>query len=322
MASIHTPHRGSLGVLPRKRAKKQRPRLRTLPNSDEVKPLCFSGYKAGMTHAIALDETDNSPTKGMEVFVPLTIVEVPPMRIVGIRVYRLDYDGLRTHTDVWVSDGGGKKPYHSSLLEEVKKKPDDFEDIRLITQTNPQLCATPKKKPDVMEMPLGGSLTEKIEYAIENLGSEIKVADVFSENQYVDVTSVTKGKGFQGVVKRYGVRRQPRKSSKGRRHLGTGGSWKPARKLWTEPLPGQMGYHTRTEYNKLIMSLGGEGADVTPRGGFLRYGPINSDYLLLHGSIPGPTKRVIRLSPAKRNKKQESYQIKHLDLESKQGGRR
>ncbi|HIE34313.1 MAG TPA: 50S ribosomal protein L3, partial [Candidatus Altiarchaeales archaeon] len=151
------------------------------------------------------------------------------------------------------------------------------------------------------------------------LGKEINVEDVFSENKFVDVVAVTKGKGFQGPVKRFGIRIQPRKAGKGRRHIGTGGAWKPARKLWREPLPGQMGYHTRTELNKLIIKIGKNGKEITPQGDFLRYGDVRNSYILVKGSVPGPAKRLIRFSNPRRQRNDVSFEIDSISLSSKQG---
>lgn len=331
MVSKHRPHRGSLGVLPRKRAKNIRPRIRSRKKHEEARPLGFSGYKAGMTHVIAVDETDKSPTNGMEVFLPVTIIETPPMTIVGARAYKKGYQGLEAFTDIWMKNPGKDVRKRAPIkgedegkkrLEKLKKEGlDALEDVKLIVYTKPALTDTPQKKPDIMEMPLGGDIEAKIDYAIEHLGEELKITDVFQPHEYVDVTSVTKGKGFQGVVKRYGVKLARRKSSKGRRHLGTGGAWTPSRKLWSEPLPGQMGYHTRTEYNKLVLTVDGQTEKINPKGGFLRYGAVKNDFIMLHGSVPGATKRIIRLSPAQRPGKNEKYDILRINTESKQGNR-
>ena len=143
--------------------------------------------------------------------------------------------------------------------------------------------------------------------------------DVFKENTFADVVAVTKGKGFQGIVKRFGVRRQPRKSTQKRRHMGTGGPTTPSRKMWFWPTPGQHGYHTRTEYNKAVLKVGTDGSDVTPKGGFLQYGPVKGEYILLKGSIPGPAKRIIRLTTPRRQQDQAAFNVTHIDLASKQG---
>ncbi len=301
--------------------------MHSWPQGDgEGRILGFTGYKAGMTHCIAVDESNGSPTSGSEVFVPVTILETPPMKVVGVRVYRKAYKGDQAFTDVWMAnpedDVRKRAPVPKKgrrKLEDVEKKLDDVDDIRLIAYTQPKLTHSPKKKPDVMELALSGDKAEKLAYAKEMLGKDIGIKDVFNENDFIDVTSVTKGKGFQGVVKRYGLKRQPRKASGKRRHLGTGGAWTPTHKLWVEPQPGQMGYHTRTEYNKLILKIGEDGEEVTPKGGFLRYGPVSSHYVMVYGSVPGPSKRVVRLTHPRRQHKDVSLNIKHVDTSSKQG---
>jgi len=249
-----------------------------------------------------------------------------------MRVYKDGYGGKQIMADIWADTPDDKESKKTSKNTSKKKKADPLKrideisknlegvsDVKLIAKTMVFKTNTPKKKPDVMELNIGGDIQAKLDYAKEIIGKEINITDVFDENEFVDVTSVTKGKGFQGVVKRFGVRKQPAKATKKRRHIGSGGSWKPARKLWMEPQPGQMGYNTRTEYNKLILKIGDDGGEITPSGGFLRYGPVSGNYLMLYGSIPGPAKRVVRLTRQRRRHSEVSYSIKHIDLTSKQG---
>jgi large subunit ribosomal protein L3 len=83
-----------------------------------------------------------------------------------------------------------------------------------------------------------------------------------------------------------------------------------------------MGFHQRTEYNKCILKIGTDGKEITPKGGFIRYGIIRGAYMLIEGSIPGPEKRPIRLRYAVRPPKQlaeEPRQITYVSLESPQG---
>ncbi len=327
MAKRTKPRAASLAYLPKKRAKKETPRIHNWPESEESKPLGFAGYKAGMTHVLATDNRSNSLTSGSEVFVPVTIVETPPMRVAAIRAYTRGYNGLFTFTDIWAYNDDLKKRLTPKKKDDPKKKLDDLKkglkdivDLRAIMQTQPKLVATPKKAPDLMEVALGGGTEEKLKFLENNLGKEVNISDVFEEKAFVDTTSVTKGKGFQGVVKRYGVKRQPRKSTGRRRHMGTGGSWHPARKLWTEKLPGQLGYYTRTEYNKFILRIGKTGEEVTPKGGFLRYGPVKNSYVMVYGSIPGPTKRLIRFTaPRRAPSKSAEFDIAEISTMSKQG---
>ena len=72
-----------------------------------------------------------------------------------------------------------------------------------------------------MELNLvGGTSTEKLEWAKERLGSEITIEDVWEGGQEIDVIGITKGKGFQGSVKRWGVKLLSHKNSKKRRQAG------------------------------------------------------------------------------------------------------
>ena len=327
MAKYSKPRAGSLAYRPRKRAKKETPRIHSWIDSKETKPLGFVGYKAGMTHVIAIDHRKNSPTSGLEVSIPVTVIDSPPLLVAGIRAYTNGYAGKETFIDVFLADQSddAKKRVKApedidtqKKLKEIKEGLEKIEDIMLIVKTQPKLTFIGKKKPDIMEVAIGGDLREKFEFAKKMIGKEINAEDVFSENKFIDVTAVTKGKGFQGVIKRFGTMKQPRKAGKGRRHIGSGGSWTPARKLWTEPLPGQLGYHTRTEYNKVVLDIGKEGKEVTPAGDFLRYGSVKGPYILLYGSVPGPSKRLIRLSDARRPTRSVNFEITHIDVSSKQ----
>ena len=67
---------------------------------------------------------------------------------------------------------------------------------------------------------------------------------------------------------------------------------------YTVPRAGQMGFHQRTERNKRILKIGNDGKDITPRGGFPHYGVIKKDYLIMKGSVPGSTKRLLKFRVA------------------------
>jgi large subunit ribosomal protein L3 len=84
---------------------------------------------------------------------------------------------------------------------------------------------------------------------------------------------------------------------------------------------GQMGYQQRTEFNKRILKIGENPAEITPAGGFLHYGQLKSPYVLVKGSIPGPTKRLIRIRPAIRQGEHvvRTPAIQFISIDSKQG---
>lgn len=328
MAKRNRPRRGSLAYKPLKRARSQKPRIHSWAKSTEVKPLGFAGYKAGMTHVMAIDNRKNSTTKGMEIFIPVTVIDSPPMKVAAIRAYSKTYFGKQPYTDVFSKDlkDDIKRRTHLPKNIDIEKSIKAIEDnltnitdVRLIVQTQPSMTTLEKKTADIMEIAIGGKdVKEKWEYAKKMLGKEIPAEEVLGKNKFIDVTAVTKGKGFQGIIKRIGTRIQPRKTEKGRRHGGTGGPWTPARKLWLWPLPGQMGYHTRTEFNKLVLKIGKNGEEVTPAGGFVNYGPVKGQYILLYGSVPGPVKRLIRISPPRRPAEEENYEITYIDQTTKQ----
>jgi large subunit ribosomal protein L3 len=104
--------------------------------------------------------------------------------------------------------------------------------------------------------------------------------------------------------------------------IGTAGSWHPNWIQATVPQAGQMGYHQRTEYNKRILKIGEKGEDINPNGGFPHYGLVRNSYVLIHGSIPGPTKRLISMRDAiryKRGVEVEKPEISYISTTSKQG---
>ncbi len=329
MAKRNKPRSGSLAFSPRKRAKQEVPRIHSWIDTGKVSLLGFAGYKAGMTNVLAIDNRKNSPTNGLEIFIPVTVLDTPPMVVACVRAYTAGYFGREAFTDIWAQDLSKdlertinlpKKRDTGQRLKKLEGDLDRITDIRLILQTQPRMTSLSKKVPDLMEIAIGGnSIKDKLEFIKKVLGKEINISDVFNNKVFVDVTAVTKGKGFQGVIKRWGTRIQPRKTDKGIRHVGTGGAWTPARKLWVEPMPGQMGYHTRTEYNKIILKIGDNGAEITPNGGFLHYGNLQKNYVMLAGSVPGPAKRLIRLTNARRPSGDTNLEITHINLESKQG---
>lgn len=329
----HAPKRGSLAYLPRGRAAREVGRIRFWPRVEEgPTALGFMGYKAGMTHVFLVEDRPGSPDFGKETIHPATVVEVPPVLVCAIRAYVRNEYGLQTFTEAWMKDPPKDLdrvltlPENSDPSQGLKKMEENLSKIaefRLLTATQPRLAGVPKKKPDIMEIKIdGGSISEQFEYAKGLLGKTISVAEVFKEGQMVDVISVTKGKGLQGPVKRWGVKILSHKSRKTKRGVAALGPWKPSRVLYSVPRAGQMGYHQRTEHNKRILKIGTDGSEVSPKGGFLRYGPVRGTYILLDGSLPGPAKRLIRLRyPARPPKKvpEAPPKITHISLESPQG---
>lgn len=332
MAKGHKPKAGSRAFWPRKRAKRIYPRFshsteteRVSKLSEGTKPIEFGGYKAGMTQVITENTRKGSITQGQDINRPVSVIECPPLSVLGIKIYSKCVDGYRNTGTVWAKDA--KKDVvrkldmpkgKASQASDFDGKLDKIDDVRLIVHTQPKESGLSKKKPEVFELDLSGSPEDKWKYAKEKLGKDLDVSEVFSEGEYVDVKAVSKGKGFQGVVKRFGVRIRSRKNKEKRRHIGTMGPVTPARVLpGAVPQAGQLGFQTRTEYNKRVMRIGNDGIKVA--GGFLNYGEVKRNYILLEGSVPGPKKRLIffRRSFRKTSNK-EPAEIKSVILESQQ----
>ncbi len=305
----HAPRHGSLAFLPRKRAAQTKGRVRHwLDASDNITFLGYAGFKAGMTHITYIEDQKNSPYFGKELMKPVTVVEVPPLILIGIRVYNEDEYGKYIVGDIISPE---LNDYLSRKITLPIKEQYDFEgnkekllnalnnnsQIRGIFQTQPHLTSLPRKKPDLIEIKLNsiGSPKDEFSYALNLLGKEIKARDILTEGELVDILSVTKGKGFQGPVKRFGVKILTRKNNKIKRAVACIGPWHPARVLYTVPRPGQLGFHQRTEYHKRVMVIGENEEEINPKGGFVKYGNINGDYLLILGSIPGPKNRLVRI---------------------------
>jgi large subunit ribosomal protein L3 len=390
----HAPRHGSLGVRPRKRAEDLTPRIKSWPEKswfdllyekygeEVVKKgiykspvlLAYPVYKAGMTHALIIEDRPNTPFSGKERFTPITVLDAPPIVVIGIRTYARDYNGaLKTLGEVWanpvsavvkaVEDLYSSNPLWNLGPKEVARKyllglrkanhglvkPDpsgeygsrfvaesteedikkalsgDIADIRAIITTIPVLAGFGKKKCEILEVKIhGGSVEERIKYATSIWGKYLTPLDVFAEGQFVDVIGVTKGRGFQGVIKRFGVKELPRwhKHRKGSRKVGSRG---PAFTYSVSEVPqaGQMGFHRRTEYNKRIIKMGQYGYEVTVKGGFLHYGLVYGPYILVKGSVIGPPKRLLVLRhpirPSSKFLPLTGSQIVYLSLESKQG---
>ena len=329
MAKRHHPRRGSHGFSPRKRARSQSPHIKSWPNGgDKPKIQGFLGYKAGMTHAFVVDYRPTSTTSGREVRIPVSVVETPPMKIAAVRAYKRTAYGLKVIGEIWAEKLDPELSRRIPLPKKKHKKNwdviKDADEIRVVAYTQPKLVSgVPKKAPDIRELRIdGGSLEEQMEYAKKILGNEVNIDEVVKEGDMLDIIAVTKGKGFQGVVKRWGVKLLSHKNSKHRRMIGTAGSWNPSWIQATVPQAGQTGYHQRTEYNKRVLKIGENGEEITPAGGFPHYGVVRNAYILLHGSIPGPAKRLIGMRDAiryRRGVRVEKPEITYISTTSKQG---
>ncbi len=308
------------------------PRIRSWPLGPKQPAIeGFAGFKVGMTHAFVVDYRKRSTTAGQELAVPVTVVEVPPLRVVGARLYTRNPYGLRVVSEVWGS------PTSEELSRTVPAHPEspvsareafaktDADEVRLIVHTQPHLITgTPSKTPSIFEVRVSGEkFADRRAFALERLGREIPADELTKEGEFVDVLGVTKGFGFQGHTQRWGVKLQPRKNSKHRRMIGTLGPHNPSFVTYRIPQAGQTGYHRRTQYNMRVLKVVRDPRTdpITPAGGFPHYGEVRSSCIVLHGSLPGPAKRLLRFRSPVRSRvaSVEKVDLRYFSTRSKQG---
>ena len=276
--------------------------------------LGFIGYKVGMKSAYVKDDTQHSLTKGKRIIVPVTIIECPSVKILSVRFYKYK----KVIGEVLNSNIDKEVKKKIKVPKEVKKKIEDFkedyDDLKVIIYSQVKKTNI-KRKPDFIEVGLSGSKEDKLNFVKENLTKEISVKDIFKEGT-VDVRGVTKGKGTQGATKRFGLALKSHKAEKGQRGAGSGGAWHPARVLFTEPRAGQMGFHTRANYdNKIVHVNSIEEKNINPKSGFKKFGKIKTDYLILFGSILGPSKRQLLITaPLRKSKRQVKKTYELIEL--------
>ena len=293
-------------------------RIRNWPDYSQPVLLGFPGYKAGMLHFLYNEDKQTSPNKGKEVACAGTLIEVPPIHVYGIRAYRQTPYGKRLVGDFLIKDDPVLKKAKVRVgkakgIEEIDAAADGLCDVRALALTNPSLTTIGKKSHERIELGVGGQdVKKKIEYTRSIAGKDVNIEDVFEKGAYVDLIGVTKGKGWQGVVKRFGIAIQRRKATGKRRHLGNLGAWHPPIVEYTVAQAGQMGYHKRTILNNVIADIG-DPSKIQQAGGLLHYGEIRTKYVLVKGSVPGPKKRLIKIRRAlRRSTEKRDFKVTYL----------
>merc|ERR1711865_265149 len=364
------PRHGSLGFLPKKRCTKSKGKIKSFPlDNAAAKPhlTAFMGYKAGSTHILRDMDKAGSKAHKKEVVEAVTVIEAPPMVVVGMIGYYETPRGLKSGCTMWAQHLSNeckrrfyknwgasekkkaftrytKKYTEGTGIDAEKEKLNKYCTIlRLICHTQIGKLNFRQKKAHICGVQVnGGSMADKIEFAEALFEKTVSIDSVFEQNEMIDTIAITKGKGYEGVVTRWGVTRLPRKTHRGLRKVGCIGAWHPARVKWSVARAGQNGYHHRTEMNKKIYRIG-KGShlkdapyvanattesdltvkDINPLGGFPHYGLVREDYVMLKGGVPGVKKRVITLrkSCVKQVSRTatEEINLKFIDTSSKFG---
>jgi len=248
--------------------------------TDKPTILGFPAFKAGTVHVITVDDRSKTPNFGKPLFNLSSVLSLPEAEVTEVRVY-----GRENGYDVALGEGKGAQ---SVPAEKVTR-------VAAVVSISPSEAGLSQKEPLVFEVGVGGANAKsQIDYVAGLVGKKVKFSEIFKPGMYVDVIGITKGKGFEGPVTRFGVKRKQHKSRKSVRAIGVLGPWHPAAVMYTVPRAGQMGLHQRTETGKRILLLGNEKEKpITPPGGFLHFGMVRGDYAVLGGSVPGPASRFL-----------------------------
>lgn len=357
------PRHGNLGFLPKKRTKHHYGKIKSFPKDDASKPChltAFMGFKAGMTHIVRTAARPGSKVDKKDIVEPVTILETPPVKVIGFVGYVETPRGLRALTTVWAGhlSDDVKRHFYKNFYKAKKKAFSKYAAkyekgemtaqierakkyctvIRAIIHTQmDKVKKLGRKKAHLKEVQInGGEVSKKIQFVTGLFEKDVRVTDVFKKDEMIDILGVTKGRGIDGVVTRWGVTRLPRKTHRGLRKVACIGAWHPAKVQFHVPRAGQNGYHHRTEINKKIYRVGlaEEKNDantvnditeksITPLGGFPHYGIINEDWLMIKGSVGGTKKRIVTLRQSLLNQVKrsalEEITLKFIDTSSKMG---
>jgi large subunit ribosomal protein L3 len=332
------PRRGSVAFRPRARAKSLEARVRTWPvvKTDKPSLVGFAGFKAGEIDVLTIDDREKTPNFGKQLLNPATVIVCPPIRIIGIRGYSQDHYGKHAIFDVY-----GKDPIKELARKfQIKVTDEDgfskaeqslnrVSSIMAIVAVLPNEVNISQKKPFVFEVAVSGNnVREQYDYLKGLLGKQVKVSEVFQLGQFVDVFGITRGKGVEGPITRFGVKRKQHKSRKSVRAVGTLGPISPAVVMYTVARQGQRGFHQRTEYNKRILMISNAGTKnsngninnddetnlINPSGGFKHFGFVTGDYLVLRGSVPGVPKRLLKIRQPIRSHQRKVIEPKVLEV--------
>jgi len=301
--------------------------VRTWPQlvTEKISLLGFAGFKAGGIHILTVDDREKTPNFGKQLLNAATVIATPPIKIIGIRGYKRDLYGQHAIFDVYAKD----LPKELSRKFDAKSTDDGISkaasllesasDVMAIVAISPNSIGLGQKVPFVFEVAVSGKdPRSQYDYVKSLLGREIRNTDVFQIGQNIDVFGITRGKGIEGPITRFGVKRKQHKSRKSVRAVGTLGPISPAVVMYTVARQGQRGFHQRTEYNKRILIISNTDKDaqnsINPPGGFKHFGLVKGDYIVVRGSVPGVPKRLVKMRQPIRGVSKKVLEPKVLEV--------
>ena len=301
--------------------------MRTWPQlvTEKSSLLGFAGFKAGGIHILTVDDREKTPNFGKQLLNAATVIATPPIKIIGIRGYTRDLYGQHAIFDIYAKD----LPKELSRKFDAKSTDDGISkaesllesasDVMAIVAISPNSIGLGQKVPFVFEVAVSGKdRRSQYDYVKSLLGREIRNTDVFQIGQNIDVFGITRGKGIEGPITRFGVKRKQHKSRKSVRAVGTLGPISPAVVMYTVARQGQRGFHQRTEYNKRVLIISNTDKDaqnsINPPGGFKHFGLVKGDYIVVRGSVPGVPKRLVKMRQPIRGVSKKVLEPKVLEV--------
>ena len=301
--------------------------MRTWPQlvTEKSSLLGFAGFKAGGIHILTVDDREKTPNFGKQLLNAATVIATPPIKIIGIRGYKRDLYGQHAIFDVYAKDLPKElsRKFDAKSTDDGISKADSLlesaSDVMAIVAISPSSIGLGQKVPFVFEVAVSGKdPRSQYDYVKSLLGREIRNTDVFQIGQNIDVFGITRGKGIEGPITRFGVKRKQHKSRKSVRAVGTLGPISPAVVMYTVARQGQRGFHQRTEYNKRILIISNTDKDaqnsINPPGGFKHFGLVKGDYIVVRGSVPGVPKRLVKMRQPIRGVSKKVLETKVLEV--------
>jgi len=331
-----TPRRGSLAFYPRARHQVLVPRIRNWTTRGVDRPTLggFPLFKVGMVQVVTLDDREKTPNFGKPMFNPATVMSAPTMTVYGFRGYGrkngIDFALVNVFANnlseeirerlAFTKDSKDSAFYDVSLKKAESLLP-QIEKFAAIVGVTPSDTGLANGNPQIQEVDIvGGNPKSQFEYLKGVIGNAVKAGDYFKPGTFIDTIAITKGKGFEGVITRFGVKRKQHKSRKTVREVGVISPWHPATVMYTVPRAGQMGFHQRIDKNKRILAVSNAQQNpITPSGGFPHFGDVRGDYVIVRGSVPGPIKRLVdmRLPLYPRRQKVQVPKIVEINIAGK-----
>ncbi|WVO14867.1 hypothetical protein L204_102506 [Cryptococcus depauperatus] len=356
------PRHGSLAFLPRKRAARHRGRCKAFPKDDPKKPVHLTavmGYKAGMTHIVRDLDRPGSKMHKREVVEAVTVIETPPMVVVGVVGYVETPRGLRSLTTVWaehLSDEVKRRFYKNwyrskkkaftryaakhtensgaSITRELERIKKYCTVVRVLVHTQISKTGLQQKKAHLMEIQVnGGSVADKVDFAKSHFEKTVDVTvmvsrvsppdgvppdsperpTVVSEKSLVSVHGILPRSCSLSpvLVNEATTLVHPSTTSRSRvdgMMLTLGRIYRIAN--------GSSESSGSTEFDLTKKS-------ITPMGGFVRYGIVKNDFIMVKGTCVGPVKRIVTLRKALRTHTSrahtEKVSLKFIDTSSNFG---